>query len=176
MELPRLVLLTERGKASLVAERDRLKTELRAIREARPTLDARSPGNSSGGTRMAGENARQEDLYLQRAEEIQHILRVAQIAPKPKGKETVQIGHIITLCYAAWVEKTPGGPKTSRRTRRYYEIVGFREGDCDTTPARLCYEAGLAKHFVGESKGHKVLVRLDGEIRLVTLSNIKLPK
>lgn len=176
MELPRLVLLTTRGKASLVAERDRLKSELRTIRENRPSLDARSPGNTSSGTRMAGENARQEDLYLQRVEEIQHILSVAQTAPKPKGVKTVQIGHIITLCYASWVEKTPGGPKTSRRTRRYYEIVGFREGDCDTTPARLCYEAGLAKHFVGESKGHKVLVRMDGEVRPVTLTNIKMPK
>ncbi|MBU1292827.1 hypothetical protein KJ819_02030 [Patescibacteria group bacterium] len=119
---------------------------------------------------MAGESARQDGLYLERIERIQHILSAAQDAPVPRGRETVQIGHLITLTYALWENNT------SRRVREMYEIVGFEEGDCNTTPMRLCYQADLAKHFLGEQKGHKVLVRIAGQARMVTLTNIKRAK
>ncbi|HRH55606.1 MAG TPA: hypothetical protein PK609_01945 [Candidatus Paceibacterota bacterium] len=169
MKVPTGIVITERGKNSFEAEQQKLKKNLLKDRKGRPDANARSAGSTGCGMRMQGENAREDDLNLERISVIQQILCTAQVAPEPENRSVVRIGHVITLMYRE-------GSGKRKRVRKTYEIVGYQEGDCDTNPPRLSYLAELARQFMGQEIGHQAYVRMAGRLRFVTLTNIRKPK
>lgn len=161
------VLITERGKSDLQKELDSLKKKFRKARKDRPTRDARSAGSTCGGMPIPGENAREDDLQFQRISKIQQLLSQATIVPRPSNRDEVGIGHEISLTYREG---------RYRRIRHVHEIVGFEEGTCDTNPPRLSYLSDMAKAFIGQEIGYQHELWIAGKHRIVTLSNIRMPK
>lgn len=93
----------------------------------------------------------------------------AHTVPNTTLRDQLRITNVCSLMY-----QTRAGRTYMYDVRRFYKIVGFGEGDCDSKPRRIAYDSELAEVFLGQSVGFNAWVKMDGRIRKVTLSAIYL--
>ncbi len=163
------LLITEQGRRDLEEELAAHRKLLRTRVASCPTIDARECGKSSGH-RIPDTNDQEIASGNSRISKVSRILKEATIVPLPKQNDLLQIGLVAVL------EHDPYGHSNESRVQQRLHVVGFEEGNCDSVPRKVSYDAPIICQFVGQEIGTTALIRIGNAMCEATLVSIEFPE
>lgn len=163
-------LITREGLRALDDKILRHSNNLRDSIATNGDRNARGTG-CSAARNMVDEVTRQHNTTRTLLEDVRRLRDEATVVDDPVSCEVLGIGH---MGHFSFHTITEDGSITATE-KKLIHVVGFNEGDCDSIPQRLSYQAPLVASFVGRAVGWSEEVKLRGVDYEMVLDEIKLP-
>lgn len=154
------IFATRKGRQALEERRQDLVDKLKDIQKQKgPAVEEGTWHDNFSFEQLI----REENAVSKQLRDIRDTLDAVVIVPDtPKGKDTLQIGHVAHL----YIEDD--------NVTKVVVVGGFGESNLTITPPVIDYTAPLLEPFYGHGEGHEASVQLGGVSKNVILETIEL--